>query len=240
MAAPRSRRRRWSLRARTRTRRATSRSRATAPGIVDVRWHADCARARVRETSGGGAPGPVALGGTEGRTWLVEGRPHARLSSIDVALRSARPSGRCGGDSGVPGPVAVHARRRSSNWFWNQLLQSHPGRRRVLARRGPASPRIAPGPVIRARCGVGTRWVHVLSPQRPRGQRGVLEVFFHHERAPVARSACASGRRAVFVAVVRRERAGAGGARRGAPCGKKLERPEPRTGPRTVRAWEPT
>jgi hypothetical protein len=52
-------------------------------------------------------------------------------------------------------------------------------------------------------------------PEGPAAREGGSR-FFHQERAPVARSACASGLHLGLAAVDHRGRAGAGGARRGA------------------------
>ncbi len=117
-AAPGRAGRRWSLRARTRTRRATSPGRDTAVGPIDARWHADCARARVRETSGGGAPRRGAGGGA---------RPRCdRRCAWKLFDRKARWS---------RGQYLQSHPRRSANTLRRAHLQSHLARSTARARR---------------------------------------------------------------------------------------------------------
>jgi hypothetical protein len=96
------------------------------------------------------------------------------------------------------------ARESARRWFWNQYLLSHSGwaRSQLVVR-------------ATARGAVGTPAVVCCPPQGPAACEGCSR-FFHQERAPVARSACASGHRAAWRLWSHRERAGAGGARRGA------------------------
>ncbi len=118
-------------------------------------------------------------------------------------------------------------REPARRWLWSQYLQSHPRRSTSTLQRAHLESHSGQ-PELAKQGGRHAARPCLVPPQRPRGQRGVLEVFFHQERAPVARSACASGLRAAVVAVVNRERAGAGVTRRGALGEKNRERPEPR------------